>query len=395
MCGSKVWHKVKDKKTKMRHIKAKAGVSNIPGDKPVRVLVVLFLFLVALIVAVAVPACRGGVAISGSFYAHDYVLAQGEEISSKDIYIVAFNKEDKRVRVDMEYESPEFIEVNLSSKGCFLNPDEYKRVYISLKAREDAVPGNYTVKVFAIIKEVRGDLPIKVLTSAAQEANVTVTGEYAVVDVVAIDPVGNIASTAIVRLFRSGYEVASAKGELKKRVVPGTYTAKAYLLGEEIASKEFDVAAYEEKRIELPIRAVYFETFDALPAKDESGRIGYVYLVAVIKNLYKDLPNVSVSLEVSGASSENFTIYSSPLLPLNRTEIKYNYIPKEGWKNGKYVFTEKVIAGDTIYAVSPVKTVEVRSPIRESLLLVLPVAVVIAVIIILYQKKRKRKRNRK
>lgn len=113
------------------------------------------LALVFLFALMAVQTCSGGVAISGSFYAHDYVLAQGEEISSKDIYIVAFNKADKRVRVDMEYESPEFIEINLSSKGCFLNPDEYTRVYISLKAREDAVPGNYTVKVFAIIKEER------------------------------------------------------------------------------------------------------------------------------------------------------------------------------------------------------------------------------------------------
>lgn len=82
------------------------------------------------------------------------------------------------------------------------------------------------------------------------------------VDVAAIDPVKNIASTAIIRLLRTGYEIASAEGELKKRVVPGTYTAKAYLLGEETASEEFDVAAYEEKRIELPIRGVYFETFD-------------------------------------------------------------------------------------------------------------------------------------
>jgi len=312
-------------------------------------------FLFALLV---VPPCSGGVAISGSFYAHDYVLAQGEEISSKDIYIVAFNKEDKRVRVDVEYEAPEFIEVGLSTNSSLLEPDEYERVYITLRAKEDAVPGNYTVKVIAIIKEVKGDLPIKVLTSAAQEADVTVMGEYAEVDIAAIDPVGNIASTALVRLFCSGYETASAEGELKKRVVPGTYTAKAYLLGEEAASEEFEVAAYEEKRVELLIRSVYFEVFDALPAKDESGRIGYVYVVAVVKNLEKELPNVSISLEVAGASSESFTIYSSPYLPLERTEIKYNYIPKEGWKSGKYEFTEKVIADGILYAVSPVRTVE-------------------------------------
>jgi hypothetical protein len=342
--------------------------------------IVALIFLLALI---AVPTCSAGVAISGSFYAHDYVLAQGEEISSKDIYIVVFNKEDKRVRVDVEYEAPEFIEVSLSSNSSLLDPDEYKRVYITMKAKEDAVPGNYTVKVIAIINEVKGDLPIKVLTSAAQEADVTIGGEYAEVDAAALDPVGNVASTAQVRLFRGGYEMASAEGELKKRVVPGTYTAKAYLLGEEAASETFDVAAYEEKRVELQTRSVYFEVFDTLPAKDDSGRIGYVYVVAVVKNLYKDLPNVSISLDVSDATADSISIYSSPYLPLERTEIKYNYIPKAGFKSGKYLFTAKVTSDGTLYAVSPLKTVEVLALSQNTTLIPIAIGAAAAVIIII------------
>lgn len=353
---------------------------------------VWILALIFLSALMAIPPCSGGVAISGSFYAHDYVLAQGEEISSKDIYIVAFNKEDKRVRVDMEYEAPEFIEVNLSTNSSLLDPDEYERVYISLKAKEDAIPGNYTVKVIAIINEVKGDLPIKVLTSAAQEADVAVVGEYATVDVAAVDPVGNIAPTALIRLYRGGYEMASANGELKKRVVPGNYTAKAYLLGEVAVSEEFEVAAYEEKRVELLIRSVYFEVFDALPANDEAGKIGYVYVVAVVKNLERELPNVSISLEVSGASSESINIYSSPYLPLERTEIKYNYIPREGWKPGEYKFTEKVFADGDVYAVSPVKTVEVPALTRNLMMLLLLLGVIAAIIIlivVLYRRRRK------
>ena len=302
-----------------------------------------------------VPSCIAGVAISGSFYAHDYELAQGEEISSKDVYIVVFNKEDKRVCINIEYEAPEFIEVGLSTKSCFLDPDEYERIYITLKAKEDAVPGEYKVKVIALIREVsKGDMPIKVITSAAQDADVTVVGEYARVSVAAIDPVGNVATTALVRLFRGGYEIASSEGELEKQVVPGKYTAKAYLLGEEAASEEFELAPYAEKRVELPIRSVYFEVFNAQPAKDESGRIGYVYVVAVLKNLYKELPNVSVTLDVSGVTSESIEIYSAPYLPLDRTEIKYNYITKE---TGSYEFTERVISDDLVYAVSPTRTV--------------------------------------
>jgi hypothetical protein len=413
------------------------------------------LALVCLFALMAVQTCSGGVAISGSFYAHDYVLAQGEEVSSRDIYVVAFNKMDTYACLEMDYEvgmgneTSEAIVVNLTPQKSLLGPGENKRVYVTLKAKEDAVPGNYTVKVIAMLKDVyfcwddvpggdnerlkkfldvhfdidwaenatinksadnmsinistaensaeinldvdkkeatlnisdgrtfelnaksengklniykkeEGGLPIKVLTSAAQEATVTVTGEYANVDVAAIDPVGNVASTALVSLFRSGYEIASAEGELKKRVVPGNYTAKAYLLRKEEASTDFVVLAYEDKRVELPIRGVYFDNFSAEPWKSRTGEIIYVPVVAVVKNQYKELPNASIILNVyTGASSENRPLYSSVRLPMNRTETQYNYIPLMGcWQSGKYEFTAKVVSDGTVFAVSHVITVE-------------------------------------
>ena len=347
-----------------------------------------------------VPSCSGGVAISGSFYSHDYVLAQGEQIASDDIYVVAFNKADKRVRVDVEYEAPEFIDVGLSSESCFLEPDSHESIYITLKAHDDAVPGNYTVKVIVIINEVEGDLPIKVLTSAAQEANVEVAGDYATVNVAAVDPVGNIASNAHIRLYHGDYEMANASGEFEMRVVPGRYTAKAYLLGEEVASEEFELEPYEEKKVELLIRSVYFEVFDALPAKNSDGKLGYVYTVAVVKNVYMELPDTSIVIMISGATSDTITISSFPHLPLDRTEVKYNYIPIDGWKSGKYEFTAKVVSGNTVYAVSPTKTVNGAPEIAKSIMLLIIVAVVvIAGILVLglffYMKKKKNKKEEK
>ncbi|MEA1863762.1 MAG: hypothetical protein U9N46_00960 [Euryarchaeota archaeon] len=356
--------------------------------KSALIITVLFVSIMSV-----VPSCSGGVAISGSFYSHDYVLAQGEQISSNDIYVVAFNKADKRVRVDVEYEAPEFIDVGLSSESCFLEPDSHERIYITLKAHDDAVPGNYTVKVIMIINEVEGDLPIKVLTSAAQEAKVEVAGDYATVNVAAVDPVGNIASNAHIRLYHGDYEMANASGELEKRVVPGTYTAKAYLLGEEVASEEFELEPYEEKKVELLIRSVYFEVFDALPAKNDAGELGYVYTVAVVKNVYMELPDTSIIITVSGATSDTFTVSSFPHLPLERTEVKYNYIPMDGWKSGKYEFTAKVVSGNTVYAVSPTQTVDGAPEITKNSMLLIVAVVAIAMIAVLglffYMKKKK------
>lgn len=315
------------------------------------------------------------------------------------MYVVVFNKMDRPVLVNVTYEAPEFIKVNLSSTGYYLNPDEYRKVYVELKADEDAIPGTYTVKVIAIVYETEGDLPVKVVASAAQEAKVTITGEKAFVEVVAVDPVGNIAEVALIKLFKEDYEIASAHGKLEKKVTPGNYTAVAYLLNEEAARKSFTLKPDEHKRIELLIKAVYFEVFDVLPARDQEGRLGYAQVIAVVKNLYMELPNTTIVLHVTGNTNETVEIYKTPKLLLERTEAKYNYIPEGGWKDGKYVFQAKVISNGVVYAISPKKELEVSGakPIEKAVsasvlaIIALLLILIILLILLLFRKRKREK----
>lgn len=346
-----------------------------------------------------IPCSATKVAISGGFYSHNYVLPQGESIKGEDMYVVVFNKMDRPVLVNVTYEAPEFIKVNLSSTGYYLNPDEYRKVYVELKADEDAIPGTYTVKVIAIVYETEGDLPVKVVASAAQEAKVTITGEKAFVEVVAVDPVGNIAEVALIKLFKEDYEIASAHGKLEKKVTPGNYTAVAYLLNEEAARKSFTLKPDEHKRIELLIKAVYFEVFDVLPARDQEGRLGYAQVIAVVKNLYMELPNTTIVLHVTGNTNETVEIYKTPKLLLERTEAKYNYIPEGGWKDGKYVFQAKVISNGVVYAISPKKELEVSGakPIEKAVsasvlaIIALLLILIILLILLLFRKRKREK----
>jgi len=344
-----------------------------------------------LLIMTTAPCNATRVAISGGFYAHTYVLTQGESIEGEELNVVIFNKMDKPVFVNVTYEAPEFIKVNLSSTGYLLNPGEYKKVYIKLKADEDAIPGNYTVKVIAIVYETEGDLPVKVIASAAQEAKVIITGEKAFVEVVAIDPVGNIAEVARIRLFKDDYEIASAYGKLEKKVTPGNYTAVAYLLNEEVARKSFTLKPDEHKRVELRIRAIYFEFFNVLPAVDKKGRIGYAQVIAVIKNLYRELPNTTVVLYVTGNTNETVEIYKTSKLMLGRTEVKYNYIPKEGWKDGKYIFQVMVISNGTIYAISPRKELEVSGMKPAEKLWMIIMAIILLLILLLLRRRKRKK----
>ncbi|TFH39861.1 MAG: hypothetical protein E4G94_10515 [ANME-2 cluster archaeon] len=282
---------------------------------------------------------------------------------------------------------PSSLRWGLSPNSSIIEPGDHELVYITLKATEDAIPGNYIVKVIAIINEVKGDLPVKVLTSVAQEADVTISGEYGEVTVVALDPAGNITQNALIRLYRDKYELANANGELEKRVAPGTYTARVYLLCEKVASEEFEVAPYEEKRVEFPIRSVDFELFDMLPAKDELGNVEHIYTILVIKNLDRELPNASISLHVTGAASEDLTIYSSPSLPSERTEIKYNYIPVSGWKHGDYEFTARVTSDGVTYAISPVKTFNYGEPITGNPIILMAVTFISLLSIVIFYRR--------
>ncbi|WP_048098223.1 COG1470 family protein [Archaeoglobus sulfaticallidus] len=226
------------------------------------------MYLLILLCLLIFPCSALKVAISGSFYSHHYVIAQGENIKGEDVSVVVFNKMNRSVYINLSYVAPEFIKVNFSTTGYFLKPNEYRKVYIELKADEDAIPGNYTVRVEAIVYETEGNLPVKVVVSAAQEANVTVVGEKAYVEIFALDPVGNVANTALIKLFKGDYEIASAYRKLEKKVTPGNYTAIAYLFDEKVASKSFTLKPDEHKRIEFAIEAVRFEAFDVLPVKD-------------------------------------------------------------------------------------------------------------------------------
>lgn len=365
----------------------------------VKLKLVLLGILLVIALTIAITPCNATrVAISGEFYRYTYVLAQGESIKGENMYVIVFNMMDKPVFVNVTYEAPECIKVNLSSTGYLLNPKEYRKVYIELKADEDAVPGTYAVKIIATVYETKGNLPVKVITSAAQEAKVIVTGEQAFVEVVAIDPAGNIAEVALIKLFKENYEIASAYGKLKKKVTPGNYTAVAYLLNEEVARKSFTLKPDEYKRVELLIKAVYFEVFDVLPAVDEEGRMGYAHIIVVVKNVYRELPNTSIVLYVTGNTNETIEIYKTTKLLLGRTEARYNYIPKEGWKDGKYIFQAKVISEGIVYAISPKKELEVSvmKPIEKMIsgaviAIIISVLLAILLMIVLLARRKRRK----
>jgi len=282
--------------------------------------------------------------MSGSFYRQQFELPQGVNISSPDISVVIFNNADDALKINMTTEAPMGVKLTLSEEDFALNAGEQKKVMVGINVSEDAVPGEYELKISA--EAYREGAGIKIVGSAAQTATLTIVGEAASVEVTAVNPSGE-PLPAVVRLYKLadsektdfGY---SETGSLKVKVSPGKYLAEAYVSGKKLAEETFDIAADEEKTIILTVKTVCFEGFGIVPNYyTETGKLAFAQIVYTINNLYQTYPEAEVVLKVTfdGTPLEETTIATLTPLEKGRVgQIKYNYIPAGGWGDGTYGF---------------------------------------------------------
>ena len=317
----------------------------------------------SLALLLSMPAVYAYIGVSGDFYAHTYTVPIGGTVSGSTVVI--YNPSNETIHVRMIYQvkpETELLKVNFSETEFILKPGERKVVYVTLIAAPNCPPGNYTVIVGGEeIKQVGNESVAA--PSGALKATVIVSGAGASVKVVTVDINGNPVPTSLVLLsLPSKYPIKrSETGVIEARVAPGDYRAEAYLAGQLLNATEFHVGPNEEKTIKLVVRTVYFLSFNVVPAKDSEGRIGYAYIVATVRNLFKPLPNAKVVLRVykDGEHLEDVEVSTLPQLPLNDTEFKYNYIPQGGWKSGDYAFQMLLYSGNVLYAKTQVEHLKV------------------------------------
>jgi hypothetical protein len=302
------------------------------------IFIVLFAFLLT-----PLPVKAGGLAMSGSFYRQKFELPQGVNINSPGIYVVIFNNGGDALKINMTTEAPMGVKLALSEEDFVLTAGEQKKVMVGVNVTEDAVPGEYALKISA--EAQREGAGIKIVGSVAQTATLTIIGEVASVEVTAVNPSGE-PMPAVVRLYKLvdsekadfGY---SETGSLKIKVSPGKYLAEAYVGGKKLAEETFDIAADEEKTIILTVKTVCFEGFGIVPNYyTETGKFAFAQITYTINNLYQTYPEAEVVLKVTldGTPLEETTVATLTPLEKVRVGLKYNYIPAGGWVDGTYGF---------------------------------------------------------
>ena len=296
-------------------------------------------------------------ALSGSFFRQDFKLAQGATIDNPDVYVVVFNNGDSALNVRLTTDAPPGVELLLSETEFRLPPGEQKRVTVGVKVTEAAVPGEYQLRVSASAhSEGTG---IRLVGAVGQTARLTVTGEAASVEVVAVAADGSLLP-ARVGLYRQvgGSKVtvgSSEAGSLKMRVAPGEYIAEAYMEGNKLAEETFRVAANESKKIVLQAKTVYFEGFTVVPNYSaETKKLVFAEIVYTVNNLFQPFPQGKVVLKVTKGGSPLDEVNLITLAPLEKgkVELSYNYIPKEGWQKAEYRFKLELWIEDKPYTSS-------------------------------------------
>lgn len=312
----------------------------------------------------------GGIGMAGTFYAQDFEIPQGVEVSNESIYVVVFNESDSEFTVHLTATTPEEVELLLSEQDFPLQPGEQIKIYIGVRVGEDAVPGEYKLTVTAEGRGSGTGEGIKIITAVAQEASLKVTGEAAWIAVAVVSPSGHPV-VATVRLFKEirgrRREFASSQtGTLEAKVSLGRYIVRAYVSGEKLAEETIDItAANERKEVTLVVKTIYFANFGFVRNYyTETGELAFAKVVYQVSNLYQPMADVELVLKVSldGEALEEVPLLSLSELSLGDIGGSWEYTPPQGWEGGTYTFQAELYVGGKLYTTSLEEQLEVELP---------------------------------
>jgi len=107
----------------------------------------LLLILAAALLPGSTAYAQGGIAMAGTFYTQVFEIPPGVEISVPSVYVVVFNQGEEESRFEMSGEAPLGVEIVFSEGVFTLSPGGQKKVFITVRVGEDAVPGQYELLV--------------------------------------------------------------------------------------------------------------------------------------------------------------------------------------------------------------------------------------------------------
>ena len=321
----------------------------------IRVLSNAFLCTVLLAVCFSmgqvVLASGGGIAVSGTFANQTYQVVQGESLESSDVFIVFINNYDRPIQLELTPEGPDGVVFELDARVVSVESKGRVQVPVRFTVADYVSPGNYQIGIAALV--VPETLDGVVVAGAAElVSTLTVFGEAGTVRVRTVDLFG-VPFPLPMRLARvkDGLNTPVAEdpdGTLEQKVSPGRYLVTATLGTQEVAHKEFDIAADQVLEFDLTVQTVYIRSFSVRSLYREDGKTLYAFQVDFsVENLAEPLEDVSylIVVERNGKPFDSKEMFAVGSLGTEVQEYSSQYfLPDNGTplSAGEYRFSVEV-----------------------------------------------------
>ncbi len=298
-----------------------------------------------------VLASGGGIAVSGTFANQTYQVVQGESLESSDVFIVFINNYDRPIQLELTPEGPAGVVFELDARVVSVESKGRVQVPVRFTVETYVSPGNYQIGIAALV--VPETLDGVVVAGAAElVSTLTVFGEAGTVRVRTVDLFGNPYPLPL-RLVRvkDGLNtpvVEDPDGTLEQRVSPGHYLVTATLGTQEVARKEFDVAADQVLEFDLTVQTVFIRSFSVQSLYREDAKTLYGFQIDFsVENLAEPLEDVSYLLivEQNGKPFDSKEMFAVGSLGTEVQEYSSEYIlPDNGTplSAGEYRFSVEV-----------------------------------------------------
>ena len=336
------------------------------GTKLIMCLLILTsLMLMPLLASPVYVHASSGLAMTGTFSGQIFEIPQGSSVISPSYYSVVFNTGEESFGVNMLIEAAGGVNINLSHSNFILGPGEQQRISVEIYVTQDAAGGNSTIGITAESYVENPSGGVYIMTAARQLATLRVIGESANVTINAISPDG-APVPAELRLFKMiegrnqevAYDISTSS--LNAIVAPGTFLAQAYVGSQLLDEEVFELAADDNKTIELMAGTIYFENPGILPYYNKhTQKLAFVNIYYTVRNVYETADQVDIELLITldGNTIEQKHVFTFQPLVLGRASGSIDYYPSDG--NGEYGFKLQLLVDGNPYTYSPEMTIEV------------------------------------
>lgn len=256
--------------------------------------------------------------------------------------------------VEFTTSGPNGLSLTTNRPKMTLKPGEGATVELSASVAAETVPGDYAV----IAQYSQTNVPpgpggsVVYAPAVNTTLNFSVKGATSNVTVKAVSendgsPVAGNLALGFVSTTGQTIPVATATGtELTAKVAPGPYRATFEIPGLVSQNLDFTLADNETKTVEIKLKAVSFFLVGVKPVK-AGDAVTSANLVASIKNDISPIPGpvtAVVNVKQDGEPLETAELSKFQTLPSGLSDVKLNYVPAEGFKEGStYSFEFQVI----------------------------------------------------